>query len=188
MNIEKKVQSLQANSGLYAVRSCQDRPVIVGWSTAPRGQVIEECLGQLPKKLAAARACWQGLNHHTPIRDETGWTTRRSLGEVGTNSAHSKPVCLCGDCTFLDEIHRAGLEKKESLRTCGAQCVGWTTLVAGEMVASTRGLGFMVLNASEFLASDVVIMGIIVIGIFAYAFDVLMRNLERIFIPWKGKA
>jgi taurine transport system permease protein len=66
--------------------------------------------------------------------------------------------------------------------------VGWTTLVAGEMVASTRGLGFMVLNASEFLASDVVIMGIIVIGIFAYAFDLLMRNFERIFIPWKGKA
>jgi len=66
--------------------------------------------------------------------------------------------------------------------------VGWTTLVAGEMVASTRGLGFMVLNASEFLASDVVIMGIIVIGIFAYAFDLLMRNLERISIPWKGKA
>ena len=89
--------------------------MIVGWSTAPRGQVIEECLGQLPKKLAAARACWQGLNHHTPIRDETGWTTRRSLGEVGTNSAHSKPVCLCGDCTFLDEIHRAGLEKKSHL-------------------------------------------------------------------------
>jgi taurine transport system permease protein len=65
--------------------------------------------------------------------------------------------------------------------------VGWTTLVAGEMVASTRGLGFMVLNASEFLASDVVIMGIIVIGLFAYGFDVLMRNLERIFVPWKGK-
>ena len=65
--------------------------------------------------------------------------------------------------------------------------VGWTTLVAGEMVASTRGLGFMVLNASEFLASDVVIMGIVVIGFFAYAFDLLMRSLERMFVPWKGK-
>jgi hypothetical protein len=31
----------------------QDRPVIVGWSSAPRGQVIKESLGQLPKKLAA---------------------------------------------------------------------------------------------------------------------------------------
>ena len=65
--------------------------------------------------------------------------------------------------------------------------VGWTTLVAGEMVASTRGLGFMVLNAAEFLASDVVIMGIIVIGLFAFAFDLLMRHLEKVLVPWKGK-
>jgi taurine transport system permease protein len=65
--------------------------------------------------------------------------------------------------------------------------VGWTTLVAGEMVASTRGIGFMVLNAAEFLASDVVIVGIFVIGTFAFGFDLLMRYLERIFIPWKGK-
>ena len=65
--------------------------------------------------------------------------------------------------------------------------VGWTTLVASEMLAATRGLGFMVLNAAEFLASDVVIMGIIVIGFFAFAFDLLMRQLERILVPWEGK-
>jgi taurine transport system permease protein len=65
--------------------------------------------------------------------------------------------------------------------------VGWTTLVAAEMVASTSGLGFMVLNAAEFLASDVVIMGIIVIGFFALCFDVLMRYVERVLVPWKGK-
>ncbi|WP_105510304.1 ABC transporter permease subunit [Paraburkholderia sp. BL21I4N1] len=65
--------------------------------------------------------------------------------------------------------------------------VGWTTLVAAEMVASTSGLGFMVLNAAEFLASDVVIMGIIVIGFFALCFDLLMRYLERVLVPWKGR-
>ncbi|WP_118182458.1 ABC transporter permease subunit [Paraburkholderia phosphatilytica] len=65
--------------------------------------------------------------------------------------------------------------------------VGWTTLVAAEMVASTSGLGFMVLNAAEFLASDVVIMGIIVIGFFALCFDLLMRRIERVLVPWKGK-
>jgi taurine transport system permease protein len=65
--------------------------------------------------------------------------------------------------------------------------VGWTTLVAAEMVASTSGLGFMVLNAAEFLASDVVIMGIIVIGFFALCFDILMRYIERVAVPWKGK-
>jgi taurine transport system permease protein len=65
--------------------------------------------------------------------------------------------------------------------------VGWTTLVAAEMVAAHRGLGFMVLNAAEFLASDTVIMGIVVIGGFAFAFDLMLRYLEKILIPWKGK-
>lgn len=64
---------------------------------------------------------------------------------------------------------------------------GWTTLVAAEMVAAQAGLGFMVLNAAEFLATDVVIMGIVVIGLIAYLFDMLMRYLERRLVPWKGK-
>lgn len=64
---------------------------------------------------------------------------------------------------------------------------GWTTLVAAEMVAATRGLGFMVLNAAQYLQSDTVIMGIIVIGLFAFAFDLLMRHLEKVLVPWKGR-
>ncbi|WP_432468516.1 ABC transporter permease subunit [Agarivorans sp. Z349TD_8] len=63
---------------------------------------------------------------------------------------------------------------------------GWTTLVAAEMVAAERGIGFMVLNASEFLVTDVVIAGIVVIGIIAYCFDLMMRFLESKLIPWKG--
>ena len=64
---------------------------------------------------------------------------------------------------------------------------GWTTLVAAEMVAATAGLGQMVLNASNFLRTDVVIMGIFVIGIVAYAFDLMMRYIERAVVPWKGR-
>ena len=65
---------------------------------------------------------------------------------------------------------------------------GWTTLVAAEMVAANVGLGQMVLNASNFLRTDIVVMGIIVIGVVAYAFDLLMRWLERRLVPWKGRA
>ena len=64
---------------------------------------------------------------------------------------------------------------------------GWTTLVAAEMVAATAGLGQMVLNASNFLRTDVVIMGIVVIGAVAYLFDLLMRRIERKVVPWKGQ-
>lgn len=64
---------------------------------------------------------------------------------------------------------------------------GWTTLVAAEMVAANVGLGQMVLNASNFLRTDIVIMGIIVIGVVAYLFDLLMRWVERRVVPWKGR-
>ena len=66
--------------------------------------------------------------------------------------------------------------------------VGWTTLVAAEMVAATAGLGQMVLNASNFLRTDVVILGILIIGFVAYTFELLMRFLERWLVPWKGRA
>ncbi len=64
---------------------------------------------------------------------------------------------------------------------------GWTTLVAAEMVAATKGIGYMVLSASQFLQTSTVIMGIIVIAAIAYAFDMLMRFVERKVVPWKGK-
>ena len=66
--------------------------------------------------------------------------------------------------------------------------VGWTTLVAAEMVAATSGIGFMVLSASQFLQTSTVIMGIIIIAAIAYAFDLLMRFAERRLVPWKGFA
>ena len=64
---------------------------------------------------------------------------------------------------------------------------GWTTLVAAEMVAATAGLGQMVLNASSFLRTDVVVMGIVLIGAIAWVFDFAMRAVERRLVPWKGR-
>lgn len=65
---------------------------------------------------------------------------------------------------------------------------GWTTLVAAEMVAATQGIGYMVLTASKFLQTGVVIMGIVIIAAIAYLFDWGIRLLESRLVPWKGKA
>ena len=64
---------------------------------------------------------------------------------------------------------------------------GWTTLVAAEMVAAKAGIGVMVLNAARFLATDIVFLGIVVIGLIAFFFDALMRRLDNFLVPWKGK-
>lgn len=65
--------------------------------------------------------------------------------------------------------------------------VGWTTLVAAEMVAADAGLGKMVFNSSNFLRTDVVILGILLIGFVAFAFELTLRWVERWAVPWKGK-
>jgi taurine transport system permease protein len=65
--------------------------------------------------------------------------------------------------------------------------VGWSTLVAAELVAATRGLGFMIQSASNFLVTDVVIVGIATIAVIAFAMEFVMRALERRLTPWKGK-
>jgi taurine transport system permease protein len=66
--------------------------------------------------------------------------------------------------------------------------IGWSTLVAAEMVAATNGIGFMILSASEFLQTSTVIVGIILISTIAYAFDLVLRLIEHRLVPWKGKA
>ena len=56
------------------------------------------------------------------------------------------------------------------------------------MVAATAGVGQLVLNASNFLRTDIVIMGIVLIGVIAYLFDLAMRRLERTLVPWKTQS
>jgi len=66
--------------------------------------------------------------------------------------------------------------------------VGWSTLVAAELIAATRGIGYMIMSASQFLATDVVFVGIGIIAACAFAFSFLMRAVERRFAPWKGQS
>jgi taurine transport system permease protein len=65
--------------------------------------------------------------------------------------------------------------------------VGWSTLVAAELIAATRGIGYMIMSAAQFLATDVVFVGIGVIAAFAFLFSLGMRLLERWLVPWKGR-
>lgn len=64
---------------------------------------------------------------------------------------------------------------------------GWTTLVAAELVAASRGVGFMIQSAAQFLVTDVVLLGVVVIAAVAFALEAVIRILQRIFVPWLGK-
>ena len=61
---------------------------------------------------------------------------------------------------------------------------GWTTLVAAELVAATSGIGFMIQSAAQFLVTDIVIAGIIVIALIAIVLEYIARLIERRLMPW----
>lgn len=65
--------------------------------------------------------------------------------------------------------------------------VGYTTLVSAEMVAATSGIGWMVLDASRYLRSDIIFVGIIIMGITGILLDRILRLIEHIVVPWEGK-
>ncbi|WP_349434770.1 ABC transporter permease subunit [Pararhizobium sp. A13] len=64
---------------------------------------------------------------------------------------------------------------------------GWSTLVAAELVAATRGLGFMIQAAAQFLVTDVVIGGILAIAAIAFLLETVARLIERRFVPWGSR-
>jgi taurine transport system permease protein len=64
---------------------------------------------------------------------------------------------------------------------------GWTTLVAAEMIAAASGIGWMALNARRFLRTDIILCGVIIMGVIGLLLDRVLRIVEEKFVPWKGK-
>ncbi len=63
----------------------------------------------------------------------------------------------------------------------------YATSVAAEMVAAASGIGWMVLDASKYLRSDVIFIGIILMGITGIMLDKILLLLEKRIVFWKGK-
>lgn len=60
-----------------------------------------------------------------------------------------------------------------------------TTLVAAELTGAATGLGTMIQQAGMYFKMDVVLMGIIVIGIIGFLFDKLVTFMERKLTSWQ---
>lgn len=69
-----------------------------------------------------------------------------------------------------------------------AMGVCWGTVVAAELVAAEVGLGKMIVVASKFQLTDIVLVGIILIGVIGFLIDVGVRALEAWLVPWKGRS
>ena len=61
----------------------------------------------------------------------------------------------------------------------------WATLVAAEMLASSAGLGYMILMGRQFARPDLIILGILIIAVIGAAFTSLLGLVENKVLEWK---
>jgi sulfonate transport system permease protein len=60
----------------------------------------------------------------------------------------------------------------------------WLTLIVAETISASAGIGYMTMNAREFLQTDIVLLGIIVYALLGKLADALTRAIERYALAW----
>jgi ABC-type nitrate/sulfonate/bicarbonate transport system permease component len=65
--------------------------------------------------------------------------------------------------------------------------IGVTMLVGAEMVATSDGIAWMALTAADFLQTDIVLVGVLIMAALGYGLDQLFRALERRVVHWAGR-
>jgi sulfonate transport system permease protein len=60
----------------------------------------------------------------------------------------------------------------------------WVLLIVAETISAQSGIGYMTMNAREFLRTDIVLVGILLYALLGKAADVLARALERRCLRW----
>jgi NitT/TauT family transport system permease protein len=63
----------------------------------------------------------------------------------------------------------------------------WATLVASELIAAPRGLGRMMQSASQFLQTDVIVVGIVMIGVLGFIMDRVLLVVEYRLTRWQER-
>jgi sulfonate transport system permease protein len=60
----------------------------------------------------------------------------------------------------------------------------WLTLIVAETIAGNSGIGFMTMNAREFMQTDVVLLGILLYAVLGKIIDMAARSIERGALAW----
>jgi ABC-type nitrate/sulfonate/bicarbonate transport system permease component len=65
--------------------------------------------------------------------------------------------------------------------------IAWMALVAGELVAATSGLGFLISQGRLLFRTDYIIVGMVMIGIIGLLLDAGIVIVQRLIMPWRSK-
>jgi sulfonate transport system permease protein len=63
----------------------------------------------------------------------------------------------------------------------------WLSLIVAETIGSDTGIGYLAMNAREFMRTDVVIFSILLYAFLGKAADLVVRALERLTLRWQPR-
>jgi len=63
--------------------------------------------------------------------------------------------------------------------------VAWLSLVVGEQINASSGIGYLVMNAREFMRTDIIFVGLLVYALLGLSADLIVRQLERRLLIWR---
>ena len=63
----------------------------------------------------------------------------------------------------------------------------WTTLIAAELLAASSGLGYVALNASRTLDTDILLVAMATIGVLGALLSLMMQVAARVLAPWSRR-
>jgi sulfonate transport system permease protein len=65
-----------------------------------------------------------------------------------------------------------------------ALATAWLALVVAETIGAQSGIGFLAMDAREFLRTDVIVLTIVIYALIGVAADAIARQLERRLLAW----
>ena len=60
----------------------------------------------------------------------------------------------------------------------------WVCVVAAEMIGATSGVGYMLSNGRSLYRPDIVILGMLIVGIFGKIMDDILKKIREKLIVW----
>lgn len=96
-------------------------------------------------------------------------------------------VAQVGGATRMQMFFRVGVPSAVPMIFTGLRIalgISLATLVAAEMVAATCGLGYMMNQGRKLMITDLIFLGVVVIGVIGYLANLLMGWIEHNIAPW----
>ena len=104
-----------------------------------------------------------------------------------TNRAMINVSKTCGASNFTI-FRRVGIPSAMPMVFTGWKVglgLSWSTLVAAEMLASNDGLGYMILAGRQFMRVNLIMVGMLTIGVIGLILFALLNWLEKIVLKWR---